>query len=114
MKSQHSRNVGLTFSQLEAKHLSMFLQRMLEGNHRKFNPDVLEAAQEKLADARALALWLREKVALELQPREAIEVLEALAADLATEGLPPEAHASLAGVRDELAASLPRRVAVRT
>ena len=114
MRSRHSRNVGLTFSQLEAEHLSVFLKRMLEGNHGKASSDVLEAAQEKLADARALALWLREKVSLELQPPEATEVWEALDAGLAAAKSLPEAHASLARVRDELAASLPRGVAART
>lgn len=113
MTDRPSQGVELRLSPFEGKHLSEFLEQVSRETHGEFDRDVLEVARDKLDDARVLALWLRENVLLELQPAEAAEVLEALAASLATEDLPSEGRASLASVRDKLAASLPRDLAVR-
>jgi hypothetical protein len=113
MNHQPSQGIELRLSPFEGKHLSEFLERAAGETHGEFHRNTLEAARDKLDDARVLALWLRENVLLEFQPSEAAEVLAALAANLATEDLPSEARASLAGVRDKLAACLPRDLAVR-
>ena len=113
MNDRPSQGVELRLSPFEGKHLSEFLEQMPRETHGEFDRDVLEAARDKLDDARALASWLRENVTLELQPAESAEVLEALAASLATEDLPSEARASLASVRDKLTACLPRTLAAR-
>jgi hypothetical protein len=64
---------------------------------------VIDAVLKKLGDANALALWLREYVSLELQPKEATEVVRALEAAAARQdGRPENAQLLLAAVRDRL------------
>jgi hypothetical protein len=98
--------VTIELSQLEGRELFAFLDTLIAKEARKSNVAALEAAQDMLGGANALALWLRENVVLDLRADEAAEVLEALLASLSDDRTPQEAHAPLAAVRDKLNNSL--------
>ncbi len=113
MKSQPevSAVVMIELTPLEGRQLVTYLDGLIEQAGTIPSLETLKAARDKLADANALALWLRENVALDLQPGEARAVRDALPAKPEQEHQPQEAAAALTVIRERLSACLSRRVA---
>ena len=75
-------------------------------------PAAIETAREKLADANAIARWLREDVVLDLQPSEIRAFLPALEVALQRADATPHDWARLARLHDCLTEALASPVGV--
>jgi hypothetical protein len=94
------------FSQPEGRQLFAFLEHAIALADPRLDPVALIAAIDSLGDANALAHWQREYVALDVSPREAAAVVQAL--ELAPECCEKCASlaADLTAVRAKLASCL--------
>ena len=72
-------------SSFEAAQLSGFLEERIQRRHLECDVSSVRLAVERLLDATAAAIWLRENVFWEMTFGEAFEVQDALSSELAKE-----------------------------
>lgn len=98
-----SESVRVEFSPVEGQQLMALLKELIDQTDAGPDLELLLALHEKLADANVLAAWLRENVALDMQPAEVSRFVETLGARLAGDGgRHPEACAALAALLGKL------------
>ncbi len=94
--------VCVELSLFEARQVQRFLDGLIAQADTVSNVTVLAAARDRVSDASALALWLRENVTLDLPPDDAQTVLEVLSAEAVPPSTPQDAAAALAAARSKL------------
>lgn len=97
----------LTLSPSEGRRLFGFLTELAECGDPNTDFPGLDRLLDKVADANALALWLRENVTVELESREVAKVREVLERTSPERGAAPEADMVPPGIHDKLALCLP-------
>ena len=97
-----TETVHVEFSTFEGLQLLTFLERLDERGKPGAGAGSLAEVVSKLSDALALAMWLRERVILDLSPTEAAEVVRALQTNLGRGDRPRETHAALQAVGRKL------------
>jgi hypothetical protein len=97
--------VQLTLPLHESQQLDDFLEGLIQQLGQQLDTTSLESTQETLGDAKAVAIWLRDYVNLELSTSSAIELLEVLTDKVGDDQERP-GHPSLIRIRDQLRASL--------
>lgn len=92
----------VTLSPLEGHRLFMLLNELAEGPDPQAKFPGLDELLDKVGDANALALWLRENVAIDLDEREVAKVRELLQNAPPQKTDAPEADAILPTVQSNL------------
>lgn len=70
--------VKITLSPMEGERLLALLKELLESGDEERNFSDLDSLLEKVEEANALALWLRENVTAELDGREVVAMQKVL------------------------------------
>ena len=99
--------VLVTLSQFEGQRLFAFLSELVESGDPKTDFSVLDELLDKVGDANALALWLRENVYVELEGREVAKVREVLKNRSPEKCVASQADTVLLGIQGKLAEYLP-------
>ncbi len=102
--------VCVVLSPFEARQLQQFLDGQIAQAHTSSNITALTAARDSLAEANAVALWLRENVTLDLPRDDAHAVLGVLSAEPVSPDTPQDVATALAAARSELSQRLSQRV----
>ena len=97
----------LTLSPLEGRHLFGFLTKLTECGDPEMDLSGLTELLDKVRDANALALWLRENVNVELEGPEVAKVWGVLESMSSRECVAPEADTVLPAMQNQLAEYLP-------
>jgi len=104
--------VSIELSQFEGHKLFDFIEGLIQGIGTESKINALKEAQDKLGDANALALWLRENITLELHHSEAIRLLDMLPAGHEEGDRSQEVQVALASIRGKLITCLPGDLAL--
>ncbi len=100
---EESNAIEINLSQFAGRKLLGFLETTIQQVHSELAADTTEAILDKLGDANAVAVWLRENVTLDLERNEAVLVQEALGTMLEKETSEAEEDcAMLTAVREKL------------
>jgi hypothetical protein len=100
--NEESGLICIELSQWEGKQLYVFLRDRSERADGQLDRTAFEPMLDRLDEANALAVWLREKVVLNLSTDEAALALQAVEANLDGMVLPPSAAAALQGLQGKL------------
>jgi hypothetical protein len=93
-------------SQFEGAELLAFLDAYVIESRGQLEGPALDPVLDRLGDANALALWLRERVRLELALAEAVQLHHLLSASLsAARDVATQTRTALLSVRDKLTPS---------
>ena len=103
--------VCVELSPFEAQQLQECLDGLIAAADPVSSPTALTAARDTIADANALALWLRENVTIELPQADAHAVLKALPAESESPSSPEVA--ALTAARSKFSQCLSRCVVPR-
>ncbi len=106
-KQDPPETVRLTLLPSEGRSLFGLLTELTECGDPEADFSGLEALLDKVGDANALALWLREYVNVELEEQEAAKVREILNSMSSENGVSPDADTVFPGIQTILAEYLP-------
>jgi hypothetical protein len=98
--------VKLELSQAESLTLVSFLRQLMEELDNQVDLAAIRGACEKIEEAEAVGVWLRERVRTELTAAEAGELTEAISVRLEEEVLLASIVRQLTGIRQRLGACL--------
>ena len=101
------KTVRLTLSPSEGRRLFGFLTELAECGDTETDFSGLDALLDKVGDANALALWLRENVNVEIAGPEVAKVREVLERVSPEKSATPEADMVLSCIHDKPAEYLP-------
>jgi len=99
--------VRVTLSPLEGQRLFAFLNELVESGDLETDFSGLDELLDKVGDANALALWLRENVKVELDGREFGKLREVLENFSPEKSVASQADTVLPGIQGKLAEHVP-------
>jgi hypothetical protein len=99
--------VRLTLSPLDGRRLFGFLTELAQCGDSETDVSGLDELLDKVGDANALALWLRENVNVELEGPDVSKVRKMLESMSSKQGVAPEADSVLPAMQEQLAEYLP-------